>query len=75
MFKLKPIITRREEKLIIKYLKLIDNLEKQIEKERKKKVNDNEPLGYSYPAIELSNRRYEYERNIYEILKTIYLDK
>ena len=75
MFKLKPIITRREEKLIIKYLKGIDNLEKQIEKERKKKVDKNEPLGMNYPTIELSNRIYENRRNIYEILKTIYLDK
>lgn len=75
MFNKKTIITRREEKLIIKYLKLIDNLEKQIEKERKKKVDKNSPFGLEYPSVQLSNRKYEYERNIYEILKTIYLDK
>lgn len=75
MFKIKPIITRREEKLIIKYLKLIDNLEKQIKEERRKKLDKNIPFGLEYPSVELSNRRYEYERNIYEILKTIYLDK
>ena len=75
MFNLKPIITRREEKLIVKYLKLIDNIEKQIKKERKKEEKEDNPFSDDYTIVNLSNRRCEYERNIYEILKTIYLDK
>lgn len=75
MFNLKPIITRREEKLIVKYLKLIDGLEKQIKKERKKEEKEDNPFSDDYTIVNLSNRRCEYERNIYEILKTIYLDK
>ena len=76
MFKLKPIITRREEKIIVKHLKVIENLKKRIKKEKEKgKVNEYTPLATSMIMMELSHRLDKVKAGLYEILKTIYLDK
>lgn len=76
MFKLKPIITRREEKIIVKYLKAVENLEKQIKEEKEKEeVNKCTPLCFGIQMIDLSHRLDEVRAGLHEILKTIYLDK
>lgn len=74
MFKLKPIITRREEKLIIKYLKAIDRLQKEYKMERRKRSKD-EPLGFSNLTYEISKNIGDRVETLIELLKTIYLDK
>ncbi len=70
MFNSKPIITRREEKIIIKYLKRVNDLEKQLREDDK-----NTPLGFGPQTMELMNRLGEARNNLHEIMKTIYLDK
>lgn len=74
MFKLKPIITRREEKIIVKYLKAVDHLQKKYKEEQRKRSKD-EPLGFSIPACELINNINDRKETLIELLKTIYLDK
>lgn len=73
MFNTKPIITKREEKIIIKYLKSIDCLQKEYEEKRRKKSN--EPLGFSIPVCEIINNINDRIETLVELLKTIYLDK
>lgn len=73
MFNLKPIITRREEKIIIKCLKSIDKLKKEYDAERRKRPN--EPLGFSDSTYEISNKISNRVETLIELLKTIYLDK
>ena len=70
MFNIKPIITRREEKIIIKYLKHVDDLERQLKEDDK-----NTPLGIGTQTMDLLNKLGEARNNLHEIMKTIYLDK
>ena len=73
MFNTKPIITRKEEKIIIKYLKSIDCLQKEYNAERKKRKN--EPLGFSTPTHKIIDEMNGQVEILVELLKTIYLDK
>lgn len=75
MFKLKPIITRREEKIIIKYLKSIDCWQKEYNAELKRRKKSNEPLGFSTPAYEVIDKISSQVEILVEFLKAIYLDK
>lgn len=70
MFNSKPIITRREEKIIIKYLKRVDDLERLLKEDDK-----NTPLGIGTQTMDLLNKLGEARNNLHEIMKTIYLDK
>ena len=75
MFNIKPIITRREEKIIIKYLKSIDCWQKEYDAELKRRKKSNEPLGFSTPAYKTLDKISGQVEVLVEFLKAIYLDK